>query len=148
MLRGISANFNENYNNKINLKRKDQLKSKEDVNIAEAFELYMLKNFLNIKLNKLSKEILSYWENELKSSFDKHLADLKKNIESQEIYNSKFSKLLQEMEVFESENNEDEQENEKNESDNKNNSQDENENQQDGEQEKKEQQEDQNGIDG
>ena len=58
MLKGISKNFNNNYNYKISVKRKDQLKSKEDVNIAEAFELYMLKNFFNLKLNDLSKQIL------------------------------------------------------------------------------------------
>ena len=67
MLRGISNNIKENYTNQINLKRKDQLKSKEDVNISEAFELYMLKNFLNIKLNRLSEEILGFWEKELNS---------------------------------------------------------------------------------
>ena len=42
MLKGIKSNFIENYNNKLLFKRKDQLKSKEDVNISEAFELYML----------------------------------------------------------------------------------------------------------
>ena len=110
MLKGISNNIKENYANQINLKRKDQLKSKEDVNIAEAFELYMLKNFLNIKLNRLSEEILGFWEKELNSSFNEHLIDLKKNIEEQEIYNSKFSKLLEDMEIFDSENNDEEQE--------------------------------------
>ena len=35
----------KNYNQKLSLKRKDQLKSKEDVSAVEAFELYMLKNF-------------------------------------------------------------------------------------------------------
>ena len=45
MLKGISKNLNENYNQKINLKRKDQLKNKEDVGVVEAFELYMLKKF-------------------------------------------------------------------------------------------------------
>ena len=54
MLKGISKNFNENYNNKLILKRKDQLKTKDDVNVVEAFELYMLKKFLNIKLNTIS----------------------------------------------------------------------------------------------
>ncbi len=146
MLKGISFNFNENYKNKINFKRKDQLKSKEDVNIAEAFELYMLKNFFNIKLNKLSEEILGFWEKELKSSFDSHLIDLKNNLEIQEIYNSKFSKLLQEMKIFDSEDSDEEENNEKNEESNENNQQ--NESQQEGEQEKKEQQQDQNGIDG
>ena len=146
MLKGISFNFNENYKNQINFKRKDQLKSKEDVNIAEAFELYMLKNFFNIKLNKLSEEILGFWEKELKSSFDSHLIDLKNNLEIQEIYNSKFSKLLQEMKIFDSEDSDEEENNEKNEESNENKQQ--NESQQEGEQEKKEQQQDQNGIDG
>ena len=146
MLKGISSNLNENYKNQINLKRKDQLKSKEDVNIAEAFELYMLKNFFDIKLNRLSEEILSFWEKELKSSFDIHLTDLKKNLETQEIYNSKFSKLLEEMEIFDSEDSNEEQKNEQNEDSNENHSQ--NENQESAEQEKKEQEEDQNGIDG
>tara|TARA_B100000029_G_scaffold440846_1_gene458237 strand:- start:108 stop:1904 length:1797 start_codon:yes stop_codon:yes gene_type:complete len=146
MLKGISSNLSENYKNQINLKRKDQLKSKEDVNIAEAFELYMLKNFFDIKLNRLSEEILSFWEKELKSSFDIHLTDLKKNLETQEIYNSKFSKLLEEMEIFDSEDSNEEQKNEQNEDNNENHSQ--NENQESAEQEKKEQEEDQNGIDG
>ena len=56
MLKGIEKNFNENYAQIINRKRKDQLKTKEDVPIAEAFELYMLKNFHQIK--KLSEDIL------------------------------------------------------------------------------------------
>ena len=145
MLRGISANFNENYNYKISLKRKDQLKSKEDVNITEAFELYMLKNFFDIALNPLSEKILNFWEKEFKLSFGKHLSYLKKNLETQEKYNSKFSELLQEMEIFDSENNDEKQENQQNENDQDNNPQ--NENQQTGEQEKKDQQEDQNGID-
>ena len=61
ILKGISKNLKDNYSNKINLKRKDQLKSKDDVPIEEAFELYMLKNFMKIKLNSLSEKILSYW---------------------------------------------------------------------------------------
>ena len=51
MLKGIEKNFNKNYSLMINLKKKDQLKTKEDVPVAEAFELYMLKNFHQIKLN-------------------------------------------------------------------------------------------------
>ena len=41
MLKGIEKNFNKNYNLMINLKKKDQLESKSDVPVAEAFELYM-----------------------------------------------------------------------------------------------------------
>ncbi|SVD06776.1 uncharacterized protein METZ01_LOCUS359630, partial [marine metagenome] len=60
MLKGVKNNFLENYSNKLFFKRKDQLKNKENVNITEAFELYMLKNFFNIKLNNLSEKILSF----------------------------------------------------------------------------------------
>ena len=66
ILKGISKNFKDNYKQKINLKRKDQLKSKEDVTIAEAFELYMLKNFLDIELNDLSKKMLKFLGERLK----------------------------------------------------------------------------------
>ena len=45
MLKGIEKNFHENYSQIINQKRRDQLKTKEDVSVTEAFELYMLKNF-------------------------------------------------------------------------------------------------------
>ena len=62
MLKGIEKNFNENYTQIINRKRKDQLKTKEDVSIAEAFELYMLKNFHQIKLNTLTTKMLNFWK--------------------------------------------------------------------------------------
>ena len=45
ILKGVSKNLIENYNYQISMKRKDQLKSKEDTTISEAFEIYMLKNF-------------------------------------------------------------------------------------------------------
>ena len=145
MLKGISKNFNENYYQKLNLIRKDQLKSKEDVNISEAFELYMLKNFLDIKLNKISTKILSFWEKELNESLNKHIKYLHQNIEEQEIYNSKFSEILEEMGIFDSENSE-----EKNESsDDQNNAENNNsQNQEEKEQEQNKQEETETGLDG
>ena len=143
MLKGISKNLNENYNQKLNLKRKDQLKSKEDVSAVEAFELYMLKNFLNIKLNTISSKILSFWEKEFNSSLNNHMKFLHSNIENQEAYNSKFSKLLEQMGIFESEN--EEQKNQENEENNESNNK---ENQSEGEQEKNKQDEDNAGSDG
>ena len=99
ILKGISKNLKDSYEIKINLKRKDQLKSKDDVKIAEAFELYMLKNLLGVKLNSLSERILSYWEKEFKSSFEHHLSYLNKNVENQEKYNAKLSEILEQMEI-------------------------------------------------
>ena len=148
ILKGISKNLKDNYSNKIIMKRKDQLKSKDDVPIAEAFELYMLKNFLDIKLNPLSEKILGYWEKDFKSSFEKHLNYLNENIENQENYNSKLSEILQKMEIFESENDDEKQEDNKNENlNNENNNQDDQNKAQD-EQEKRREEESQNGIDG
>ena len=146
MLKGISKNLKENYNHKIVIKRKDQLKTREDVSISEAFELYMLKNFFDIKLIPLSEKILSFWENDFKTSLDKHLNYLNKNLENQEIYNSKFSQLLQEMEIFKSENY-DEEENQKNEDEQDNNLNRDSENENQDDQEKGQQEQGQNGID-
>ncbi len=146
MLKGISKNLKENYNHKIVIKRKDQLKTREDVSISEAFELYMLKNFFDIKLIPLSEKILSFWENDFKTSLDKHLNYLNKNLENQEIYNSKFSQLLQEMEIFKSENY-DEEENQKNEDEQDNNLNRDSENENQDDQKKGQQEQDQNGID-
>ena len=145
MLKGISKNFNENYNNKLSLKRKDQLKTKDDVNVVEAFELYMLKKFLNIKLNTISSKILSFWEKEFNSSLNNHIKFLNKNIENQEAYNSKFSEILEQMGIYDSESENEKNETQDNQENNENNNK---ENQSEGKQEKSEQEEDQNGLDG
>ena len=70
MLKGIQKNFSENYSQIINRKRKDQLKTKEDVPVAEAFELYMLKNFHNIDLNPLTSRMLNFWEKDFEQSIN------------------------------------------------------------------------------
>ena len=143
ILKGISKNLSENYYQKLSLKRKDQLKTREDVNVVEAFELYMLKNFFNIKLNPLSDKILSFWEKEFDSSLGNHINFLTKNLENQKKYNSKFSEILQKMDIFDSDNEKNENQDDKNEQDaDPNNDQ----NQTQKEQEKSRQDENQNGI--
>src|SRR5210317_269721 len=111
MLKGIEKNLKDNYSQMINLKRKDQLKTKEDVPVAEAFELYMLKNFYDIKLNSLSSKMLNFWEQEFDQSISKHINFLKNNFEDQNVYCSKFSELLQDMDIFQTEDNEETKEN-------------------------------------
>ena len=122
MLKGISKNLKDNYSQKILFKKKDQLKSKDDVQIAEAFELYMLKNFLEIKLNSLSEKILSYWEEDFKNSFNKHIKYLYNNLENQEVYNSKFSEILKNMKIFDSESDQDNEQTQEDSEQEKNNS--------------------------
>ncbi len=103
MLKGIEKNFQENYYQIINRKRKDQLKTKEDVSVSEAFELYMLKNFHKIKLNPLTTKMLNFWEKDFEVAIDKHKEFLLKNLEDQNIYSSKFSEIFEEMDIFQSE---------------------------------------------
>ncbi len=103
MLKGIEKNFQENYHQIINRKRKDQLKTKEDVSVSEAFELYMLKNFHKIKLNPLTTKMLNFWEKDFEEAIEKHKEFLIKNLEDQNIYSSKFSEILEEMDIFQSE---------------------------------------------
>ena len=106
MLKGIKKNFDKNYNLMINLKKKDQLKTKEDVPIAEAFELYMLKNFHQIKLNPLTSKMLGFWEKTLEKSIEKHKKFLQENLEDQNNYGSRFAKIFEEMDIFQKEENE------------------------------------------
>ena len=103
MLKGIKKNFEENYLQMINIKRKDQLKSKDDVPIVEAFELYMLKKFHNLKLNSLTTKMLDLWENEFDQHINEHIEFLRENSENQNIYCSHFSKILENMDIFQTE---------------------------------------------
>ena len=106
MLKGIEKNLKNNYNKIISQKNKDKLKTKEDVSINEAFELYMLKKFHNIKLNELSNKMLSFWENDFDKSINEHIKFLKDNLENQNNYSTKFSEILEKMDIFHSEDNE------------------------------------------
>ena len=145
MLKGIAKNLNENYLFQLELKRKDQIKSKNDTNVGEAFELYMLKNFFNIQLNQLSKKILNYWEDEFDSSIGKHLKFLIKNLENQELYNSKFSELIENLEIFDDENDDINEEDKNNEQENSENQ--DNNSQSDGEEQSSNKEEDQGSAD-
>ena len=119
MLKGIKKNLQDNYNQIIKLKRKDQLKTKEDVPIIEAFELYMLKKFHGVKLNSLTNNMLNFWENDFNQAIEKHIEFLKKNVESQNKFSSKFSEILKEMDIFQ--NDENEESKEENQDDGQNN---------------------------
>ena len=122
MLKGINKNLKENYYQIINLKRKDKLKTKEDVPVSEAFELYMIKKFHNIQLNSLTSKMLSFWEKDFNQSIEEHLDFLKKNLENQNIYSSKFCEIFNKMDIFQTEDEEDnKEENQENEQTNSSN---------------------------
>ena len=138
MLKGIKKNLHDNYNQIVKLKRKDQLKTKEDVPIIEAFELYMLKKFHGVKLNSLTNNMLNFWENDFNQAIEKHIEFLKKNVESQNKFSSKFSEILKEMDIFQ--NDENEETKEENQDDGQNNPS--NDDQENNDDEKKEQNKD------
>jgi len=138
MLKGIKKNLQDNYNQIIKLKRKDQLKTKEDVPIIEAFELYMLKKFHGVKLNSLTNNMLNFWENDFNQAIEKHIEFLKKNVESQNKFSSKFSEILKEMDIFQ--NDENEESKEENQDDGQNNPS--NDDQENNDEDKKEQNKD------
>ena len=100
-LKGIKKNLLNNYELKQKFTEKNQLKSKEDAKVGEAFELYLLKNFLNVKLNKLSEQILNYWNKEFDEKIKNKINFLKKNLYDQEVYNSIFAELIEEMNINE-----------------------------------------------
>jgi len=111
-LKGIKKNLLNNYELKQKFTKKNQLKSKKDVKVGEAFELYLLKNFLNVKLNKLSEQILNYWNKEFDEKIKNKINFLKKNLYDQEVYSSIFAELIEEMNINENidENEENDQE--------------------------------------
>ena len=100
-LKGIKKNLLNNYELKQKFTKKNQLKSKEDVKVGEAFELYLLKNFLNVKLDKLSEKILNYWNKEFDEKIKNKINFLKKNLYDQAVYNSIFAELIGEMNINE-----------------------------------------------
>ena len=113
MLKGVGKNLSENYNQKLTLTHNEQLKNKEDVPVAEAFELYMLKKFFNLELNAVSSKMLSFWERDFALSIDKHIDFLNRNLEDQKSYSLKFSEILENMDIFSSNNEKNEENDQK-----------------------------------
>ena len=147
MLKGVGKNLSENYNHKIFSIHKDKLKNKEDVSIAEAFELYMLKKFLNLELNAISSKMLSFWEKDFNSSINKHLDFLNKNLEDQNNYGLKFSEILESMDVFNSNNDDNREDEDEKDNEKENKSETNDDNQSDGREDKNEQDETQSSLD-
>ena len=147
MLKGVGKNLSENYNQKILSNRKEQLKNKEDVPVTEAFELYMLNKFFKLKLNDLSTKMLNFWKKEFDESIDKHFDFLSKNLEDQNSYSLKFSEILENMDVFTSNNEEKNEENDEQENEKDNKSENDNNSQSDDKEEENKQDDNQNNLD-
>ena len=148
MLQGISKNFQNNYSNKLKKIDLTKVKKKDDVNISEAFEIYMLDKFLKVKLEPEALKMLSFWEKELKESFNKHLSYLAKNLDNQENYNSKFSEILENMEIFDNEENDEKKDTQEDNNQDNSNNNNPDENNSDSSDEKKEEDTISEGVDG
>ena len=111
MLKGIDKNLNDNYFQILNSKKREQLKTREDVTVDEAFELYMLKKFHDIKLNPLTEKMLSFWEEDFDKSIIKNLKYLRENLENQYKYSQKFSEIFKEMDIFQNDQDNEQKEN-------------------------------------
>jgi cobaltochelatase CobT len=145
MLKGVGKNLNENYKQKITSVRKDKLNNKEDVPVTEAFELYMLKKFLNLELNTTSSQMLSFWEKDF-TSIDKHLDFLNKNLENQNNYGLKFSEILENMDVFNSNNSDNNEDNNEKDNEQENKPENNDDNKSDGKEDKNKQDESQTSL--
>ncbi|MDB0045804.1 cobalamin biosynthesis protein CobT [Candidatus Pelagibacter sp.] len=147
MLKGVGKNLSENYSQKILSNHKEQLKNKEDIPVTEAFELYMLNKFLKLKLNDVSEKMLGFWKKEFDESIDKHFDFLSKNLEDQNNYSLKFSEILENMDVFASNNEENNEENDEQENEQDNKSENDNDGQSDDKEEENKQGDSQTSLD-
>jgi len=147
MLKGVRKNLSENYNQKILSNHKEQLKKKEDIPVTEAFELYMLNKFFKLKLNDISTKMLDFWKKDFDESIDRHFDFLSKNLENQNNYSLKFSEILENMDVFASDNEENNEENNKKENEQENEPDDNNYHQSDDKEEESKQNDSQTSLD-
>ncbi len=148
MLKGISKNFYDNYSNKLMSIKTEKITKKEDIKIIDAFEIYMLNKFFKIDLSKENKKILDFWNEDFKRSFDKHIKYLNENLENQNLYNAKFSELLQNMDIFDNEENKENSEEDENNEQNLDNSNENEENQNDNPEKNNEEENISEGVDG
>ena len=147
MFKGVGKNLSENYSQKILSNRKEQLKNKEDVPVTEAFELYMLNKFFKLELNDVSTKMLNFWKKEFDESIDKHFDFLNKNLEDQNNYSLRFSEILENMDVFASNNEENNEENDEQENEQDNKSENNNDSQSDDKEEESKQDDSQTSLD-
>ena len=54
MLNGIKKNLENNYYQKINNKKYKDVNAKKDINVLDAFELYIIEKFFKLNLSEIS----------------------------------------------------------------------------------------------
>jgi len=113
-LKGIMNNLIQYHENKYKNKKIQEIKTESDVNITEAFELYLRTHFFNLKQNKVTKEILSYWKDLFDKNIKENLNELNNCINDQKKFASHITKLIENLEFKDSESSEKEENKENN----------------------------------
>ena len=111
-LLGIKNNITQCYENKFKNKKIDEIKTESDVPITDAFELYLRSHFFNIKQNKVTKKVLSYWKDLFDKNLKKSLKELDNCLENQNEFSQLISELIDNLEFEDSDSKEKEEEKE------------------------------------
>ena len=135
---GIKKNILEDYLREAKKNKNLEFNNKNQDSLIKAFEIYLIKNFLNFKINDTDQKILDIWDKEFKNKITTNKNFLLNKIYDQKEYNSKFIKIINELNNF---NSKDSTKNEKDKNDQNNSSKkdDENENKETIQNEKSEQ---------
>ena len=120
-LTGIKKNLDILYKSRF-----ESLKSKpnKDITVIDAFEVYMMKNFASVELGDQVDKVLKYHKKNFNDNMLRHLSFLKKNIDNQDVYNSKFSEIIDELQLENSDDDKTQEKNNKEESEDNNTSND------------------------
>ena len=120
-LTGIKKNLNILYKSRF-----ESLKSKpnKDITVIDAFEVFMMKNFASVELGDQVDKVLEYHKKNFNDNMLRHLSFLKKNIDNQDVYNSKFSEIIDELQLENSDDDKTQEKNNKEESEDNNTSND------------------------
>ena len=93
-LKGVKNNLVKYYETKLKDKKIEEIKNEEDVNIAEAFEIYLRNHFFKIRKNTTSKKILSYWNKLFDKNLKLKLDELGNCLEDQQKYSHLIADLI------------------------------------------------------
>ena len=100
---GIKKNIFENYLRESKKNKNLEFKNKNQDSLVKAFEIYLMKNFLKFNIKYSDQKILDIWKQVFESKITSHKNFLLENIYNQEEYNSKFFKIINELNNFNSE---------------------------------------------
>ena len=120
-LTGIKKNLDILYKSRF-----ESLKSKpnKDITVIDAFEVFMMKNFASVELGDQVDKVLENHKKNFNDNMLRHLSFLKKNIDNQDVYNSKFSEIIDELQLENSDDDKTQEKNNKEESEDNNTSND------------------------